>query len=52
MKNNIVISPEQLPPGTRYIGLHLYPDYTAEVTFDELIPVRTARGERIIFKIK
>ena len=47
MKNKIVISPEQIPAGTRYIGLHLYPDDTAEVTFAELIAERTPRGKEI-----
>lgn len=48
MNNEIVISPEQIPPGTRYIGLHLYPDDTAEVTFAEFIPERTPRGKKIL----
>ena len=52
MKNKIVISSEQIPPGTRYIGLHLYPDDTAEVTFAEFIPERTARGEKILSALK
>lgn len=50
MRNDIVISPEQIPPGTRYLGLHLYPDDTAEVTFAEFIPERTARGEKILLE--
>ena len=48
VKNKLAISPEQIPSGTRYIGLHLYPDDTAEVTFAEFIPERTARGEKIL----
>jgi hypothetical protein len=47
VKNNVVISPEQIPPGTRYIGLYLYPDDTAEVTFAEFIPEGTSRGKKI-----
>lgn len=47
MKNKLVISPEQIPPGTRYLGLHLYPDDTAEITFAEFIPESTARGKKI-----
>lgn len=47
VKSNFVISPEQIPPGTRYVGLHLYPDDTAEVTFAEFIPERTERGKKI-----
>ena len=48
VKNKLAISPEQIPSGTRYIGLHLYLDDTAEVTFAEFIPERTARGEKIL----
>jgi hypothetical protein len=47
-KNTVIVSPEQVPSGTRYIGLHLYPDYTLEVAFAEFIPERTARGIKII----
>ena len=50
-KNKIVISPEQIPAETRYIGLHLYPDHTAEVTFAESIPERTQRGEKILSRV-
>lgn len=48
MKNQLVISPEQIPVGTRYLGLHLYPDDTAEITFSEYIPEITARGKKIL----
>ncbi len=48
IKNKLLIFPDQIPPGTRYVGLHLYPDNTAEVTFAEFIPERTPRGEMII----
>lgn len=47
VKNLLVISADEIPPLTRYIGLHLYPDDTAEVTFDEFIPERTERGKII-----
>lgn len=47
IKNKLTISPEQVPEGTRYLGLHIYPDDTAEVTFDEFIPERTERGKTI-----
>jgi len=47
VKNKVLISAEQIPAGTRYIGLHLYPDDTAEVTFAELIPESTTRGKTI-----
>jgi hypothetical protein len=48
IKNKLVITPDQIPPGTQALGLHLYPDDTAEVTFAEFIPERTARGRKIM----
>lgn len=47
LKKPLVISPDQIPPGTRYLGLHLYPDDTAEATFSESIPEMTARGKKL-----
>lgn len=48
IKNTLVIKPEQIPTGTQCLGLHLYPDDTAEVTFSESIPERTARGRKLM----
>lgn len=48
MKNVLIISADEIPPLTRYIGLHLYPDETVEMSFAQFIPERTSRGERII----
>ncbi|MDQ4629881.1 MULTISPECIES: hypothetical protein [Janthinobacterium] len=47
-KNQLVISPEQISPGTRYLGIHLYPDDTVEFTFADSIPEQTARGQKIL----
>jgi hypothetical protein len=47
IKNTLTVLPEQILPGTRYAGLHLYPDYTAEITFSEDMPVRTTRGKKL-----
>lgn len=52
VKNKVVITPTSIPQETRYLGLHLYPDDTAEVTFAEFIPDRTPRGEEILAKAK
>lgn len=52
MKNKLIISPEDIPSGTRYLGLHLYPDDTAEITFAQFIPETTARGEKILLARK
>lgn len=48
IKNHLEISPEDVPSGTRYLGLHLYPDDTAEITFSPAIPDLTDRGEKIL----
>lgn len=46
--SNLVVSPEQMPKGTQYLGLHLYPDNTAEVTFSEFMTEETERGKKIM----
>ena len=48
IRNTLIITPQQIPKGTEAIGLHLYPDDTAEVTFAESIPHRTERGQKIL----
>ncbi|MBE3024332.1 hypothetical protein [Janthinobacterium sp. GW458P] len=47
VKNELVIFQEKIPPRTRYLGLHLYPDDTAEITFHEYLPEITERGKNI-----
>ncbi|QBE64928.1 hypothetical protein [Pseudoduganella lutea] len=48
IKNILLVAPENVPAGTQYAGLHLYPDDTAEITFSEFIPERSARGKQIL----
>lgn len=48
VRNTLVIAPEQIPPGSQYLGLHLYPEDTAEIIFSESMPERTARGRKIL----
>lgn len=47
-RNQLIISPEQIPAGTRYLGIHVYPDDTVEFTFAEGLPEQTARGRNIL----
>lgn len=46
-RNDLTILSEQMPLGARYIGLHIYPDYTVEITFSDTIPERTERAKRL-----
>lgn len=48
IKNTLRVSPEQIPPETQYLGLHLYPDDTAEIIFSESMPEESARGRKIM----
>jgi hypothetical protein len=48
IKNTLVVSSEQIPPETQYLGLHLYPDDTAEIIFSESMPEESARGRKIM----
>lgn len=36
-----------IPPGSRYVAIHIYPDETVEITFSEFLPDETAKGTRI-----
>lgn len=47
-KNQLIVREQDIAPETRYIGLHLYQDETAELTFSEYIPELTARGEEVM----
>lgn len=47
-KNQLVVREQDIKPDTRYIGLHLYQDETAELTFSTYIPDLTARGEEVM----
>lgn len=48
IRNQLLISAGQIPPGTRYLGLHLYSDDTAEISFSESIPEISERGKKIL----
>jgi hypothetical protein len=48
IKNTLVIAPEQIPRGAHYLGLHLYPDDTAEAIFSEEMPEESERGRQIM----
>lgn len=47
-RNQLAVREQDLKPDTRYIGLHLYQDETAELTFSMHIPELTARGKEIM----
>jgi hypothetical protein len=46
-KNKIMINASDVPPGTRYLGIHVYPDHTAEITFSAAYPRVSERGGKI-----
>lgn len=47
-KNNVAVSAGTIPAHSDYMGLYLYPDYTAEITFHQYMPGHTARGEALM----
>ena len=47
-KNNLVISANAIPAHSDYMGLYLYPDNTAEITFHQYMPGHSARGEALM----
>ena len=46
-KSNLLIERSQIPNGTRYLGLHIYPDETAEITYADGPPSMTPRGRKL-----
>jgi hypothetical protein len=50
-KNALVISKDQAPPNARYIGVHIFPDDTAEFTFSQYIPEASPRGEKVLAEV-
>ena len=50
VKNALILTADQIPPDARYIGVHIYPDDTAEFTFSEHFPDTTPRGDELIAK--
>lgn len=47
IKNKLAIDKASIPAGTRYLGLHIYPDETAELTFVAGLPEMTPRGQKL-----
>ncbi|SFG12125.1 hypothetical protein SAMN05518865_108205 [Duganella sp. CF458] len=51
-KNALAIGKNQVPPNSRYLGVHIYPDDTAEFTFSQYIPEVSPRGETILAEVR
>jgi len=47
-KNSLTLTTNKIPPGTHYLGVHIYPDETAELTFAQHMPDTTPRGDKIL----
>ena len=46
-KNKLVIDRERIPSDARYVGVHIYPDDTAELSFANGLPKATDRGRQL-----
>jgi hypothetical protein len=46
-KNIIDLTLEQIPANANYIGIHIYPGDTFELTFSQYLPDPTERGQKI-----
>ena len=45
--NVLTLTADQVSSDDRYLGVHIYPDNTAELTFSRYLPEATPKGERI-----
>lgn len=50
VKNVLALSSDQVSPATRYLGLHIYPDFTAEIILCDDMPDVSPRGEQLLKK--
>lgn len=48
VKNSLTLTREQIPSDAAYLAIHIYPDSTAELTFDHYLPSPTPRGQQIL----
>ena len=48
VKNLLVVSAAQVLATTRYLGLHIYPDFTAEIALCDDMPDISVRGDKIL----
>jgi hypothetical protein len=51
VKNVLTMNKDLVPAESRYLGVHIYPDDSAELTFSKYIPERTSRGESILAEV-
>jgi hypothetical protein len=52
VKNTLIIMPKNIPGNTRYLGIHIYPNNSAEFSLSQHIPDRTPQGRDILEKVK
>ncbi|WOD20736.1 hypothetical protein [Paraburkholderia kirstenboschensis] len=48
MKNTLNLTDKDVSDNAQYLAIHIYPDDTVEVTFDEYLPTATKRGKFIM----
>lgn len=48
LKSPLTLTADQIPRDAHYLGVHIYPDDTAELTFSQYLPEPTVRGKKIL----
>ena len=48
VQNPLTLRREEISEKTRYLGLHIYPDFTAEIILGDDMPDRSSRGEQLL----
>lgn len=46
-KNSLALTTDQIPPNAGYLGVHIYPDDTAELIVSQYMPEKSLRGQQI-----
>ncbi|MFP6562716.1 hypothetical protein WJ542_31105 [Paraburkholderia sp. B3] len=47
VENGLSLTADQISDDDRYLGVHIYPDNTAELTLSQYLPEATPKGEEI-----
>jgi hypothetical protein len=52
VKNSLILTKDQTPPQAEYLGVHIYPDSTAELFLSQYIPEISPRGQKILDEVR
>lgn len=52
VRNSLTLTKDQIPSKAEYLGVHIYPDGTAELAISQYIPEVSPRGQKILDEVR